>query len=77
MTLCLAAMFLFSGCGVKHGSPEGVVKSLVKYSEKGKEKKVLNCYGTDKNTDEEIKKEAENMIAYYDAMKYKGITLVS
>lgn len=75
LTLCLAAMFLFAGCGVKHGSPEGVVKSLVKYSEKGKEKKVLNCYGADKNADKEIKKEAENMIAYYKAMKSKGVTL--
>ena len=75
LTLCLAAMFLFAGCGVKHSSPEGVVKSLVKYSEKGKEKKVLNCYGADKNADKEIKKEAENMIAYYKAMKSKGITL--
>lgn len=77
LTLCLAVMFSFAGCGVKHGSPEGVVKSLVKYSEKGQEKKVLDCYGTDKNADKEIKQEAENMIAYYDAMKSRGITLVS
>ena len=77
LMLCLAAMFLLAGCGVKHGSPEGVVKSLVKYSEKGKEKKVLNCYGVEKNADKEIEKEAENMIAYYKAMKSKGIKLVS
>ena len=76
LTLCLAAMFLLAGCGVKHSSPESVVKSLVKYSEKGKEKKVLNCYGADKNADKEIKKEAENMIAYYRAMKSKRVKLV-
>ncbi len=75
LSICLAAMYLFTGCGVSHSSPEGVVRSLVKYYEKGSEKKVKDCYGIDGDADAATKAEIESTIQYFKTMKSKGITL--
>lgn len=77
LMICFAVMYIFSGCGVNHDSPEGIVKSLVKYSEKGKDKKILDCYGLDKDADEATKTEVASTIEYFQAMKSDGITLVA
>lgn len=74
--ICFLTMCLFTGCGVSHSSPEGVVKSLVKYCGKGKEKKVLDCYGLKKDADDGLKAQGRALIDYFEAMKAKGITLV-
>lgn len=76
LMVCLAAAACLSGCGVSHGSPEGVVKSLVTYYEKGNEKKVLDCYGLAKDADKKTEEQIASTIAYFEAMKSKGITLV-
>lgn len=74
--MCLMAALILSGCGVSHKSPEGVVKSLVKYIEKGNTGKAEECYGQSKKTDKETTAQIEAMIKYFDAMKSKGIKLV-
>lgn len=74
--MCLAAAMLLSGCGVSHKSPEGVVKSLVKYAEKGNTGKVEECYGVEGKADKETSDQVETMIKYFGAMKSKGIKLV-
>lgn len=74
---CLMVVVCLSGCGVSHGSPEGIVKSLVTYYEKGNEKKVRDCFGVKKDEDKETEKQIASTIAYFEAMKSKGITLVS
>jgi hypothetical protein len=78
LVLNVAIMCLSTGCGVSHSSPEGVVKSLVKYSQKGNTKKVLNCYGmNDKQADENTKEEIQAVAAYYEAMKSQDIRIES
>lgn len=77
LAACLAVSCLLTGCGVSHGSPEGVVKSLVKYSEKGKEKQVADCYGLKiDEADDETKAEIEAAVKFYETMKSEGVTLV-
>ncbi len=75
LVVCLAATYLFTGCGVSHSSPEGVVRSLVKYYEKGSQKKVKDCYGIKGDVDDATKAEIESTIQYFKVMKSKGITL--
>ena len=43
LLVCLMFMVVASGCGVSHKSPEGVVKSLIKAYDKGKEKQSWNA----------------------------------
>lgn len=76
LLMCLAAALLMSGCGVSHKSPEGVVKSLVKYAEKGSAGKMEECYGMGKEADKATSAQIESMIKYFKAMKSEGITLV-
>lgn len=74
--VCLILMATISGCGVSHRSPEGVVKSLIKAYDSGKEKKVLNCYGVKGKADDTTQKEIDGTLKYFKAHDAKGIEIV-
>ncbi len=69
-------MTAVSGCGVSHKSPEGVVKSLIKAYDSGKEKKILNCYGVKDKADETTQKEIDGTLKYIKAHDTKSIEIV-
>lgn len=75
--LCMAVVLSMGGCGVSHSSPEGVLQSLIEYSQKGKTKKIQDCYGIKKDIDDVTKAEIESKEKYFEAMDAKGITVVS
>ena len=74
--VCLILMVAISGCGVSHRSPEGVVKSLIKAYDSGKEKKVLKCYGIKGKADDTIQKEIDGTLKYFKAHDAKSIEIV-
>lgn len=73
IVFCLAAIFMLSGCGVNHKSPEGVVKSLVTYYEKGKEEKIKDCYGIEGEGDKDTLEEIRSTVEYFKAHGAKGV----
>lgn len=75
--LVLSMVFCLSGCGVSHGSPEGVVKSLIKAYGKGSVKQAAECYGSSKKKmSDELRKEIEAVLRYLDAHKLKKIKIL-
>lgn len=58
-----------TGCGVSHKSPEGLTESLIKAYAEGKEKKVKECYGQTKDTEENLQAEIDATIEYFGAHK--------
>jgi hypothetical protein len=74
--LVVLLVFGMTGCGVSHGSPEGVVKSLIKSYAKGKEKKVKDCYGAKSDTSEELQAEIDATIQYMDVHDMEKVKIV-
>lgn len=57
----------FWGCGVSHKTPEKVVRSLIESYANGKEKNVKDCYGVKKDTDENLQKQIDATLKYFEA----------
>ena len=64
-------------CGVNHSSPKGVVKSLIQAYGKENQKKIKDCYGQKKNTEESLQSEIDAMIAYLDAHRPKNVKITA
>lgn len=77
VTICAALLLALgmTGCGVSHKSPEGLTKSLIEAYVDGKEKKVKDCYGQKKDTEESLQAEIDAAIKYYDAHKVKKLEI--
>lgn len=63
------------GCGVSHKSPEGVVKALIESYVGGKENKVRECYGANKDADEELQTMIDATIKYFEAHGTKKVNI--
>lgn len=76
--VCFACIlvFMMSGCGVSHRSPEKVVRSMITAYGKGKAKLVRDCYGAKKDTSEELQKEIDAVLRYLDAHKAKKLKIL-
>ena len=74
LLLCLLMTGALTACGGGHGSPKGIVKSLVKYSVAGKESKIEDCYS---QVDDLTKQEIASTTQYYEAMKADGMEVTS
>lgn len=75
LLVLLLLIFGLKGCGVSHKSPEGVVKSLIKAYGDGNEKKIKQCYGAQKDTEEALQKEIDATIKYFKAHNTKKIEI--
>lgn len=76
MIIAAAALTLgMTGCGVSHKSPEGVTESLIKAYADGKEKRVKDCYGQKKNTEDSLQAEIDATIDYFDAHNVKDLEI--
>lgn len=71
----LALIFGLRSCGVSHKSPEGVARSLIKAYANGNQKKIKDCYGAKKNTEESLQKEIDATIRYFDAHNLKDVEI--
>lgn len=65
----------FSGCGVSHKSPEKVVKSLIEAYAQGKEKKIKDCYGAKKETDENLQKQIDATLKYFEVHEAEKVEI--
>jgi hypothetical protein len=74
--MIVLGMCAASGCGVSHGSPEGVVKSLIQAYASGKEKKIKDCYGVKDDISEELQAEIDATIKYLDVHNMKKTEIV-
>jgi len=73
VVLIIVFFSLFSGCGVSHGSPKSVTKSLIEAYGKRSERLVKDCYGQRKQTESSLQTEIDTMMAYLDAHNTKDI----
>ena len=64
-----------SSCGVNHNSPKKVVKSLIESYSDGKAKKALKCFGSAKEASEDLKKEVEATIKYFDVHNAENVQI--
>ena len=71
----LALIFGLRSCGVSHKSPEGVARSLIKAYANGNQKKIKDCYGAKKDTEESLQKEIDATIRYFDAHNLKDVEI--
>lgn len=71
----LALIFGLRSCGVSHKSPEGVARSLIKAYTNGNQKKIKDCYGAKKDTEESLQKEIDATIRYFDAHNLKDVEI--
>lgn len=63
------------GCGISHKTPEGVVKGMIESYANGKEKKVKECYGAKKDTDNALQTEIDATMKYFRAHNMKSISI--
>lgn len=75
LLVLLLLIFGLKGCGVSHKSPEGVVKSLIKAYGDGNEKRIKDCYGAKKDTEEALQKEIDATIKYFKAHNTKKVEI--
>lgn len=73
--IALLVILAMSGCGVSHKTPEGVVESLIKGYVKGEEKKVKDCYGQKKDTEESLQTEITATMKYFEAHNVSELKL--
>lgn len=73
--IVLLMILAMSGCGVSHKTPEGVVESLIKGYVKGEEKKVKDCYGQKKDTEEGLQTEIDATMKYFEAHNVSELKL--
>lgn len=74
LLLLLIIIFGAKSCGVKHNTPEGVVKSLIESYFDGKQGNIRDCYGV-KELDENLKKEVDSTIRYFDIHNAKELLI--
>ena len=75
LIVSLALIFGLRSCGVSHKSPEGVARSLIKAYANGNQKKIKDCYGAKKDTEESLQKEIDATIRYFDAHNLKDVEI--
>ena len=62
--------------GISHRNPKGVVEGYIKAAVAGKDKKMQECYGTDKISDE-AKTEISSTVKYFQAHGAKDVNIDS
>ena len=62
--------------GISHRTPEGLVESYIKAAVEGKDKKMQECYGADKISDE-AKTEISSTVKYFQAHGAKDVNIDS
>ena len=75
--IVLLSMFVMSGCGVSHKTPEGVVTALIESYAEGKEKNVRDCYGVKKDEDKNLEKQIDATIQYFQAHNASKVEIQS
>ena len=73
--LIIVIIFGVKGCGVSHGSPESVVKELIKAYGNGKANRAKSCYKASEGNEEILQKEIDATIRYFEAHKPKKVTI--
>ena len=77
LLILLVFIFGMKSCsGVSHKAPEGVVKSLIKAYGNRKEKKIRDCYGAEKETEQALQQEINANIQYFKAHNTKEIEIL-
>lgn len=75
--ILLVIVLAARGCGkISHRTPEGVVESYIKVAVEGKDKKMQECYGADKISDE-AKTEISSTVKYFQAHGAKDVNIDS
>ena len=75
--ILLVIILAARGCwGISHRTPEGLVESYIKAAVEGKDKKMQECYGADKISDE-AKTEISSTVKYFQAHGAKDVNIDS
>ena len=75
--ILLVIILAARGCGgISHRTPEGRVESYIKAAVEGKDKKMQECYGADKISDE-AKTEISSTVKYFQAHGAKDVNIDS
>ena len=75
--ILLVIILAARGCGgISHRAPEGLVESYIKAAVEGKDKKMQECYGADKISDE-AKTEISSTVKYFQAHGAKDVNIDS
>ena len=75
--ILLVIILAARGCGgISHRNPKGVVEGYIKAAVAGKDKKMQECYGTDKISDE-AKTEISSTVKYFQAHGAKDVNIDS
>ena len=75
--ILLVIILAARGCGeISHRTPEGLVESYIKVAVEGKDKKMQECYGADKISDE-AKTEISSTVKYFQAHGAKDVNIDS
>ena len=75
--ILLVIILAVRGCGgISHRIPEGLVEGYIKAAVAGKDKKMQECYGTDKISDE-AKTEISSTVKYFQAHGAKDVNIDS
>ena len=73
--ILLVIVLAARGCGkISHRTPEGLVESYIKAAVEGKDKKMQECYGADKISDE-AKTEISSTVKYFQAHGAKDVNI--
>ena len=75
--ILLVIILAVRGCGgISHRTPEGFMEGYIKAAVAGKDKKMQECYGTDKISDE-AKTEISSTVKYFQAHGAKDVNIDS
>ena len=75
--ILLVIILAARGCGgISHRTPEGLMAGYIKAAVAGKDKKMQECYGTDKISDE-AKTEISSTVKYFQAHGAKNVNIDS
>ena len=75
--ILLVIILAVRGCvGISHRTPEGLMEGYIKAAVAGKDKKMQECYGTDKISDE-AKTEISSTVKYFQAHGAKDVNIDS
>lgn len=75
--ILLVIILAARGCGgISYRTPEGLVESYIKAAVEGKDKKMQECYGADKISDE-AKTEISSTVKYFQAHGAKDVNIDS
>lgn len=76
IVVILAIVFGIRGCSVKQNSPQSVVKSMINNMYKGNMKNVKKCYDLNGIDVDELDKEIEAQMKYFEVHNAKGMEIV-